>query len=196
MAEVERLLTAAMVEIAPIDPEHPDAQACLQAYYAELDRRFEAGFDLARSTPAVETALRPPAGLLLIATLRAEPIGCGGLKFNHGRPADIKRMWVAESARGLGVGRRLLGELERLAAEHGARAVRLETNRALTEAISLYRSAGYLEVPAFNDEAYAQHWFEKKLAAIVVRRRRGRADEAVHRVGRRGTTALGSLARP
>jgi ribosomal protein S18 acetylase RimI-like enzyme len=72
-------------------------------------------------------------------------------------------MWVAPTARGLGLGRRLLTELERLAAEHGVRRVRLETNRNLTEAIALYRSAGYREVSPFNDEPYAHHWFEKQL---------------------------------
>lgn len=72
-------------------------------------------------------------------------------------------MWVDESARGLGLGRRLLIELERHAWEHGARIVRLETNKSLIEAISLYRSAGYVEVPRFNDEPYAHHWFEKPL---------------------------------
>ena len=70
-------------------------------------------------------------------------------------------MWVAPAARGLGLGRRLLTELEAHAAGHGARASRLETNRALGEAIGLYRAAGYREVPAFNDEPYAHHWFEK-----------------------------------
>jgi hypothetical protein len=40
---------------------------------------------------------------------------------------------------------------------------RLETNRALVEAIALYRSAGYRKVPAFNDEPFADHWFEKTL---------------------------------
>ena len=72
-------------------------------------------------------------------------------------------MWVAPSARGLGLGRRLLVELEALAAESGAPAARLETNRSLVEAIALYRSAGCREVPAFNDEPFADHWFEKKL---------------------------------
>lgn len=72
-------------------------------------------------------------------------------------------MWIADSVRGLGIGRRLLAELEARAAEHGARAVRLETNRNLTEAIAMYRSAGYVEVPAFNDEPFAHHWFEKDL---------------------------------
>ncbi len=72
-------------------------------------------------------------------------------------------MWVAESVRGLGIGRRLLGELESRAVAEGASVIRLETNKTLTEAISLYRSAGTREVDAFNDEPYAHHWFEKQL---------------------------------
>lgn len=55
-------------------------------------------------------------------------------------------------------------ELEQHARQAGARAVRLETNRALTEAIELYRSCGYREVAAFNAEPYAHHWFEKRLS--------------------------------
>ncbi len=72
-------------------------------------------------------------------------------------------MWVSSTARGLGVGRRLLIALENLAAARGVRTVRLETNRALTEAIRLYRSSGYTEVQPFNQEPYAHHWFEKVL---------------------------------
>jgi ribosomal protein S18 acetylase RimI-like enzyme len=103
--------------------------------------------------------------VFLVATLRSEPVGCGGLKFHGDEPTELKRMWVADSVRGLGIGRRLLGELESRAAAAGAAVVRLETNKALTEAISLYRSAGYREVDAFNDEPYAHHWFEKQLGA-------------------------------
>jgi ribosomal protein S18 acetylase RimI-like enzyme len=73
-------------------------------------------------------------------------------------------MWLAEAARGLGLGRRLLTTLEQLARESGARVVQLETNNALVEAIGLYRSAGYEEVPAFNDEPFAHRWFSKPLA--------------------------------
>jgi DNA-binding MarR family transcriptional regulator/GNAT superfamily N-acetyltransferase len=164
MAVVERLLTAAMVEIAPIDPAHPHARHCVQKYFAELERRFDAGFDPGLSISANDDELRPPAGLFLVATLGAEPVGSGALKFHDDAPTEIKRMWVAESARGLGVGRRLLGELEKHAADHGAQAVRLETNKSLVEAISLYRSAGYIEVAPFNTEPYAHHWFEKQLA--------------------------------
>jgi DNA-binding MarR family transcriptional regulator/GNAT superfamily N-acetyltransferase len=163
MGEVERLLTAALVRIAPVDPRHPHARHCLREYVGELDRRFDQGFDPERSISATAHELRPPAGVLLVASLASEPIGCGAAKFHDDGPTEIKRMWVAESARGLGVGRRLLAELEAAAARSSSPTVRLETNAALTEAIALYRSAGYREVPRFNDEPYADHWFEKRL---------------------------------
>jgi DNA-binding MarR family transcriptional regulator/GNAT superfamily N-acetyltransferase len=165
MAEVERLLLASMLRIAVVDPRHPDARRCIRAYMAELAQRFDGGFDPARSLPAGDDELTPPAGLLLVATLHAEPVGCGALKLHPDRRAEVKRMWVSPAVRGLGVGRRLLAELEARAAGLGVRTLRLETNRALTEAIGLYRDAGYREVDAFNDEPYAHHWFEKTLAS-------------------------------
>ena len=165
MAEVEKLLAAAMVEVAPIDPADARAQACLRAYVQELDRRFEAGFDPAQSISAAEDEMRLPNGLFLLASLHGDPVGCGALKLHGDAPAEIKRMWVADAVRGLGVGRRLLADLESHAAQHGVRRLRLETNKALIEAINLYRSVGYREVAAFNDEPYAHHWFEKELEA-------------------------------
>ena len=163
MAEVERLLTAGMVEIERVDPADPRARYCMREYVAELDRRFEDGFDPSVSISADDEELRPPAGLVLVATSRSDPIGCGALKFHGADPTELKRMWIAPEARGLGVGRRLLAELESEASRNGSRTIRLETNRSLTEAIALYRSAGYEEVSAFNDEPYADHWFEKRL---------------------------------
>jgi DNA-binding MarR family transcriptional regulator/GNAT superfamily N-acetyltransferase len=163
MGDVERLLTAALVEIDVVDPASDDAEYCLRSYFGELDHRFEAGFDVELSIPAGRDELQPPNGLFLVARLRADPIGCGGLRFHDGAPPDIKRMWVAPEARGLGVGRRLLASLEDRAGAAGHDTVRLETNRALVEAIALYRSSGYLEVEAFNDEPYGDHWFEKRL---------------------------------
>jgi DNA-binding MarR family transcriptional regulator/GNAT superfamily N-acetyltransferase len=164
MREVERLLTAAIVELRPVDPTHPDARQCIRAYFDELDRRSDSGFDPGEGISAEPHELRPPAGLFLVAYLRSDPVGCGAAKHHPGGPSEIKRMWVAETARGLGLGRRLLEELEGSAARSGARVARLETNRALTEAFALYRSSGYVEVPAFNDEPFAHHWFEKRLA--------------------------------
>lgn len=161
MSEVERWLTAGLVQFDVADPDTDAARFCLTAYFAELQARFESGFDPAASLPADGDHLRLPHGLFVIATLRSEPVGCGAMKFTDGEPAYLKRMWVAESVRGLGVGRRLLRELEILAAEQGAPGTRLETNRTLTEAIALYRSAGYVETEPFNDEPYAHHWFVK-----------------------------------
>ncbi|HKH95078.1 MAG TPA: bifunctional helix-turn-helix transcriptional regulator/GNAT family N-acetyltransferase [Beijerinckiaceae bacterium] len=163
MRTVERLLTFAAIEIRPVDPADPDARQCFRAYFAELDNRSESGFDPAAGISAKPHELTPPAGCLLIAYLHSEPVGCGAVKHHAGAPSEIKRMWVSASARGLGIGRRLLTELEARAAESGASTARLETNRALVEAIALYRSAGYREVPAFNDEPFADHWFEKDL---------------------------------
>ena len=145
------------------DPRDPDARRCLRAYEAELASRFAGGFDPALSISATDEEMTPPAGLFLVATVDGEPAGCGALKFHGDAPAEIKRMWVAPAARGLGLGRRLLAELEARAAAHGATVLRLETNQTLREAIGLYRTAGYREVPAFSDEPYAHHWFEKSL---------------------------------
>jgi DNA-binding MarR family transcriptional regulator/N-acetylglutamate synthase-like GNAT family acetyltransferase len=163
MAEVERLLAVSAVQVAVADPRHPDARRAVQAYVTELARRFEGGFDPDRSISATEAEMSPPAGLFLVATLHGEAVGCGALKFHGGAPAEIKRMWVSSGVRGLGLGRRLLAELEAQAQAHGAGTVRLETNRSLGEAIGLYRTAGYREVAAFNDEPYAHHWFEKRI---------------------------------
>lgn len=167
MADVDRLLTAGTVTLHVTDPGHPDAQSCLRAYYDELQSRFETGFDPLRSALPDPAELRAPKGLFLVARLHGEPVGCAGLKLPAGAPAEIKRMWVAPRARGLGLARRFLAELESRAAAAGRDLVRLDTNKTLTEAIGLYRTAGYLEVPAFNAEAYAQHWFEKRVSAAA-----------------------------
>ncbi|GAA1680369.1 helix-turn-helix domain-containing GNAT family N-acetyltransferase [Fodinicola feengrottensis] len=164
MAEVELLLRAGMIEISDTDPEDPHAQHCLESYFAELNTRFDAGFDVKQSISASASELRPPTGLLVVARLGTEPVGCGALRFRDGGVCDLKRMWVAKTVRGMGLGRRLLGTLEMRAYNHGSTVVRLETNKNLTEAISLYRSAGFTEVAAFNDEKYAHHWFQMNLA--------------------------------
>jgi len=163
MGTVERLLTAGLVEIAPEDAASPDAQRCLAAYYAELGVRFDDGFDPALGLPAGAPEMSPPSGLFVVGRLRGEPIACGGLKLHGREPAEIKRMWVAPSARGLGVARRLLAALEDQARQHGIATLRLETNKNLTEAITLYRSSGFAEIAPYNDEHYAHHWFEKHL---------------------------------
>jgi DNA-binding MarR family transcriptional regulator/GNAT superfamily N-acetyltransferase len=162
MREVERLLLASAVRLDLENPGSPAAQYCLARYFAELAERFETGFDPARSIPAAAEDLIPPHGFFVVATLSGEPVGCGALKC-HPAYGEIKRMWVEASARGLGIGKRVLHRLEDLARERRLPLLRLETNKTLAEAQSLYKAGGYHEVPAFNDEPYAHHWFEKRL---------------------------------
>jgi DNA-binding MarR family transcriptional regulator/GNAT superfamily N-acetyltransferase len=164
MREVERLLTAAGVQIITVDPEHPDARYCLAEYVAELNRRSQRGFDPSVGATALPHEMRPPAGRFFVAYLHGEAIGCGAVKHHAGAPSEIKRMWISPAARGLGLGRRLLTELEACALDSGARVARIETSAVCTEAIALYRSTGWVEVPPFNAEPFADHWFEKALA--------------------------------
>src|SRR5579871_5293490 len=126
-------------------PHSADARWCLEQYFHELDERFDGGFDPARGLPAEPDELTPPAGVFLIARLDGRPVGCGALKFHGEAPAELRRMWLARDVRGRALGARLLAELEQQARHFGARRVRLETNRALVEAIALYRRSGYVE---------------------------------------------------
>jgi DNA-binding MarR family transcriptional regulator/GNAT superfamily N-acetyltransferase len=163
ISDIEHLLTVAMVPLERVDPASPDARQCLRAYVAELNRRSQSGYDPAAGVSADPQELRPPAGAFIVAHLSNEPVGCGAVKHRPNGPSDIKRMWVSETVRGMGLGRRMLEHLEAEAQRAGAKVVHLETNGALTEAIGLYRASGYREVPPFNDEPFAHHWFEKEL---------------------------------
>ena len=156
-------MTAASVEIRPVDPEHPDALCCLTAYVAELNRRSTRGFDPSVGATALPQEVRPPAGQFFVVYLEGEPVGCGAVKHHADAPAEIKRMWISPEARGQGLGRRLLNELEACALSGGARVAHIETSAVLTEALGLYRSTGWVEVPKFNDEPFADHWLEKLL---------------------------------
>ena len=164
MHEVERLLTSTSVKITAVDPEHPDARYCLAEYVAELNRRSTRGFDPSVGATVLPHEVRPPAGEFFVAHLRGEPVGCGAVKHHADQPAEIKRMWIAPTARGLGLGRRLLERLEACALAGGARVMHIETSAILVEALALYRSTGWIEVPAFNDEPFADIWLEKALS--------------------------------
>jgi DNA-binding MarR family transcriptional regulator/GNAT superfamily N-acetyltransferase len=164
MRDVERLLTAASVEIRSVDPEDPDAEYCLAEYVAELNgRAAHRVFDPAVGATALPHEVRPPAGEFFVVYLHGEPIGCGAVKHHADAPAEIKRMWIAPAARGLGLGRRLLETLEACARAGGASVAHIETSAVLVEALALYRATGWVEVPRFNDEPFADHWLEKTL---------------------------------
>jgi GNAT superfamily N-acetyltransferase len=154
---------AANIAITAVDPAEPAAQHCLREYYAELDRRFDSGYDPQQAVPVELDEMRAPDGTFLVATRHGEPVACGALKRSGDAHVEVKRMWVSPTVRGMGLGRWLLRELERAAAAMGARAVRLDSHSALTEALAMYRSSGYREVADFNGDIYADHWFEKPL---------------------------------
>lgn len=163
MGEVERLIRAASVKVAAESADGADTRLCLDAYFRELAARFESGFDVGVDDSAHLEDMIPPSGLFVIARLDGDAVGCGGFKRVDKATGEIKRIWTAPSARGIGVARRMLRKLEAAAREKGLKTLRLDTNRALTEAHALYRSEGYREVARFNDNPYAHHWFEKRL---------------------------------
>lgn len=163
MCEVKRLLLLGEIVIGPEPADGSAASECLRAYYDLLTERFEEGYDPGRAQPADSADFAPPDGVFLIARSAGAPVGCGGLKTAAAGIGEIKRLWVAEASRGLGLGQRLLDALERHARALGLDVLRLDTNRTLTEAQALYRKNGYVEVPPFNDDPYPDHWFEKRL---------------------------------
>jgi DNA-binding MarR family transcriptional regulator len=163
--EVRRLLAISMIGVAVADPASADARWCLAHYFAELDERFESGFDPARTLPADSEELVPPSGAFVLARFNGQPAGCGALKSLDQDVGEIMRMWVDRAHRGLGIGGRILDALEEQAAALGRRTVRLYTNRSLDEAKAMYRARGYVEIDRYNDDPYADHFFEKWLAA-------------------------------
>ncbi|MER6990595.1 GNAT family N-acetyltransferase [Saccharopolyspora hirsuta] len=150
------------IEPEPVDS--PDAQEALGEYVAELDRRFPGGFDTSRAAPPAKSDFVPPAGVFLVVRVDGRVLGCGALRTAPGGIGEIRRMWIAPELRGRGAGRALLGELEEQARRLGCERVRLDTAAELREARGLYDSAGYREIPAYNDNEYARHWYEKTLA--------------------------------
>ena len=149
--------------VQEMDPTSTEARYCLGEYYGELARRFAQGFEVARSRDPDATDMRPPRGAFLVAISDGLPIGCVGLKGTGGEFAEIKRLWVAPSARGLGLGRRLMDAAETAARQLGITVLRLDTNSALPEAGQLYRSSGWREIDRFNDDPYPDLFFEKRL---------------------------------
>ena len=152
--------TGLRIELEPADT--PEALSCVKAYFLELQQLLEEGFDPGNTVSADPEELTPPAGYFLMARHAGDPVGCVALKLSADI-GEIKRMWVSPASRGLGVGQKLLEAVEELAREIGLRKLQLDTNRRLVAARSLYLRNGYTEIPAYNDNPYAHHWFEKAL---------------------------------
>lgn len=152
-----------MIVFEEVDPREERALFCLSQYYDELARRFEEGFDVARSADPDAKDMIRPRGAFLVAVSDGRSIGCVGLKGTDKGYAEIKRLWIAPSARGLGLAKRLMEEVEATARALGIGTLRLDTNRALSEAVAMYRKAGWTEIERFNDDPYPDFYFEKRL---------------------------------
>ncbi|MFC5215390.1 GNAT family N-acetyltransferase [Streptomyces coerulescens] len=162
MATAQRLLRLASITVALVDGAAPDARACLDGYAADIDERFPEGFDK-------DDLVRPhevsgEAGAFFVAYEEDRPVGCGALRRLEPGVGEIRHVWVHPAARRLGLARRLLDALEQEAVARELTVVRLDTHAALTEAQAMYRACGYTAIPAYDDNVYASHWFEKRLA--------------------------------
>ncbi len=144
-------------------PETADAAWCLSAYFAELAVILNGGFDPARAQPVDLEDMRPPKGWFILARIDGQPVGCGLLKRVDAATGEIKRVWTAPNARGQGVGRAVMQELERIARDAGFQRVRLDSNAELAAAQVLYRRLGYQAVPRFNDDPYPTHFYAREL---------------------------------
>lgn len=160
LATADLLVRAATVELRETGGDTPAGQEALRAYYAELDRRFPNGFSSDAPAPA------EPGSHYLAALSDGRPVAYGGIRPLDDATAEVKRMWVHPDWRGAGLGSRMLRHLERFAREAGFTGIRLDTNGVLTEAIALYERAGYREIQRYNENPYAERFFEKSLLAI------------------------------
>jgi GNAT superfamily N-acetyltransferase len=150
------------IAIDAANPRGKEARYCLGEYYGELARRFKGGFDVSLSRDPDAADMIAPRGTFLVAMSDGLPIGCVGLKGDGGVSAEVKRLWVAPSARGLGLGRRLMESVESAARDIAIQVLRLDTNSALPEAGLLYRTSGWTEIDRFNDDPYPDLFFEKR----------------------------------
>ena len=154
LATADLLVRAATVRLREVEPTDPAAVDAAGRYFAELGRRFPDGFDPGEPDHA---------GTFLLATSDGRPVAYGGVRALSAETGEIKRMWVHEDWRGAGLGSRMLRELEALAVRLGHRRVVLDTNGTLTEAIAMYGRSGYRPIERYNDNPYAEAFFEKDL---------------------------------
>lgn len=141
------------MELRTLAYDHPDATALIGLVQQEYVVRY-GDEDI---TPVDPAEFSPPHGLFLVGYADGVPVVCGGWRahdsdepgFSDG-DAELKRMFVVEAARGRGLARQLLAELERLALAAGRRRMVLETGTAQPEAIALYTTSGYTPMPKFG----------------------------------------------
>jgi GNAT superfamily N-acetyltransferase len=133
------------MRIQAVAYDDPDAVTLIEEVQQEYVHRYGGRDD----TPVSPAQFAPPAGLFLVGYLDDAGVACGGWR-SHGTDAELKRMYVRRAARRGGLARQLLAELERTAAAAGHQRMILETGSEQPEAVALYRSAGYRDVPPFG----------------------------------------------
>lgn len=164
----QRRDAAADARFEVVDPRSAEAVDSMTAYFGELDEVFPTGFDPGDTLTADAAQFDPPAGAFVVVRVGDTDLpvvaGCGGVLTLEPGVAEIKRMWIAPAWRGVGLAARLLADLERRAESIGHHTVRLDTNATLTTAIAMYERAGYRAIDRYNDNPFAQCWFEKHIA--------------------------------
>ncbi len=151
------------IVIHEVDYASEVARKCLTAFAAELSHRLNSGFDLENSGDPDLSQMQHPHGTFVVAQLGDMPLGCVGIKGDGAAMAEVKRMWIAPTARGLGLAKRLMTTAEDAARALSITTLRLDTNRMLYEAVGLYHSMGWTEIDRFNDDPYPDIFFEKIL---------------------------------
>lgn len=152
-----------------VEPDEDLARRALRTYIDDVASRWygrpatRAEVDAALAQHSIEHLL-PPHGLLVVLSQDQNAVGCAGLRFVGAGLGEVTRLHVHESYRGQGLGRRLMLRVEELARDHQVQTLRLDTRTDLVEARSLYQALGYVDVPAFNEGPYAQHWLSKTLS--------------------------------
>jgi GNAT superfamily N-acetyltransferase len=141
------------VTFARVGFGHPDALLMVEAVQEEYVVRY-GGRD---ETPLDPAMFDPPLGSFWVGYRDGVPVVSGAWRrrddvdaLGTRRTAEVKRMYVAPGARGLGMARAMLAHLEESARDAGAEATVLETGLAQPEAIALYESSGYTRIENFG----------------------------------------------
>lgn len=151
------------VDIRDADPDEPAALHCVGAYYRLLAEKVPGTRPDMFTLPLIDTPnYRPPQGAFLIAWSDDLPIACVSLRPLEPGVAEVKRLWVDPIARGQGLARRLMRQIESRARDLGYDRLKLDSNTVLTEAIALYRSDGWSETPPYTGFP-ANIWMAKRL---------------------------------
>ena len=146
------------VQPEPVDS--PTAVAVIRTYLTDIIARY---YGRPATPEEVDRAITDDLARFFVGWRDGAVRGCVGFRMVDRETAEMKRMFVDPAARGTGGGAALLAAVEEAAVSFGAAAIRLDTRTDLVEARALYARHGYREVSAFNDDRYAEHWFEKRL---------------------------------